>query len=216
MARNYFSQFVTLPWLVGGDFNHVLFPHEKVGGRRIHMKCMPDFRNCLMHARLEDLGFYGPSFTWSNRHHASSFIMQRLDRACANHTWLNAFPNTIVRNLVNSNSDHTALFVDADTSSVRPPKHFKFENHWTEDNTLWNLSKDFWEKESSDPLFNFFTATERLAQNAISWPLSNLNSLNKELRHLKKELTNTTLQLHLNPSYLGPIETNLRERINKL
>lgn len=46
--------------------------------------------------------------------------------------------------------------------------------------------------------------------------MSSLNSLNKELRVLKKKLHEVTLQLHSNPTVLGLEEVDLREKINKV
>jgi hypothetical protein len=54
----------TLPWLIIGDFNEILFSHEKEGGNARPQGCMDAFRDTLMDCGLEDLGFSGDIFTW--------------------------------------------------------------------------------------------------------------------------------------------------------
>ena len=54
------------PWLVGGDFNSILDPIEKKGGRRAFELSMTNFQACVSTAGLEDAGYSGSSFTWYN------------------------------------------------------------------------------------------------------------------------------------------------------
>lgn len=50
------------PWLCAGDFNEILFNHEKEGGRSRPQSCMDQFREALEICELQDLGFYGDIF----------------------------------------------------------------------------------------------------------------------------------------------------------
>jgi hypothetical protein len=52
-----------LPWLCIGDFNEILFAHEKEGGPARAQGCMDAFRRALEDANLEDLSFVGDAFT---------------------------------------------------------------------------------------------------------------------------------------------------------
>jgi hypothetical protein len=47
------------PWLCVGDFNDILFSHEKEGGRQRSQQCMDRFRETLEHCHLRDLGMKG-------------------------------------------------------------------------------------------------------------------------------------------------------------
>ncbi|KAK3230768.1 hypothetical protein Dsin_002649 [Dipteronia sinensis] len=57
----------TLPWVCMGDFNEILCDKEKMGGIRKNWKDMLDFREVLEDCNLEDMGYIGPCFTWSNK-----------------------------------------------------------------------------------------------------------------------------------------------------
>lgn len=51
-------------WCVGGDFNVIMDPDERLGGRpqRAHMSF--DFVTIMETCGLDDIGFTGPKFTW--------------------------------------------------------------------------------------------------------------------------------------------------------
>ena len=46
-----------LPWLVAGDFNEILYSHEKEGGNIRPVKMMENFWDVLAYCSLEDLSF---------------------------------------------------------------------------------------------------------------------------------------------------------------
>ena len=64
------------PWLLGGDFNVIMFPNEKKGGCTIS-PAMKDFSDWIRHHDLFDLPSRGADFTWSNLQ--INPVMSRLD-----------------------------------------------------------------------------------------------------------------------------------------
>ena len=52
------------PWLALGDFNEILFHHEKEGGRVRPQRFMQAFHDALTDCELSDMGFSGDMFTW--------------------------------------------------------------------------------------------------------------------------------------------------------
>ncbi|KAL5580419.1 hypothetical protein UlMin_012861 [Ulmus minor] len=68
-----------LPWLVGGDFNEVLYDHEKKGGRPRSLSQMQSFQEALDHCCLRNITGTGEFFTWANKQLGSDFIQERLD-----------------------------------------------------------------------------------------------------------------------------------------
>ncbi|KAA3478618.1 reverse transcriptase [Gossypium australe] len=67
-------------WLVSGDFNEILYSHEKSGGQMREERKMIAFREALEDCNLMDLGFQGTWFTWERGNLAETNIRERLDR----------------------------------------------------------------------------------------------------------------------------------------
>ncbi|XP_021728702.1 uncharacterized protein LOC110695776 [Chenopodium quinoa] len=84
------------PWMLLGDLNEVTSPAEKMGGRNFRMSQCRDLNLLADAACFVDLDFQGNPFTWHNSREGVAIIRERLDRAMANPSWLNTFPNTQV------------------------------------------------------------------------------------------------------------------------
>lgn len=87
------------PWVCIGDFNEILWHKEKVGGNRKKEDQMARFREALIRCKLDDLGYVGFPFTWSNGRVGTDHIQERLDRAAANEEWRTMFPTSQVFHL---------------------------------------------------------------------------------------------------------------------
>jgi len=75
---------MSLPWLVGGDFNVIWDEEEKFGGLPVHISEIDDFRHCINMCNLFDIGFKGNIFTWWNGRAEDDCIFKRLDRCLGN------------------------------------------------------------------------------------------------------------------------------------
>ncbi|XP_060190564.1 uncharacterized protein LOC132619785 [Lycium barbarum] len=60
------SSHITIPWLVGGDFNVITDDSEKFGGLPVQFAETEDFRQCIDTCQLMDLGFTRSMFIWWN------------------------------------------------------------------------------------------------------------------------------------------------------
>ncbi|KAK1577933.1 hypothetical protein Q3G72_026109 [Acer saccharum] len=89
----------SLPWMCVGDFNEVLVDSEKDGGSDRLRILTDNFRAVLDHCGLEDLGFSGPKFTWSNMRGGSSHVQERIDRGVCSYLWKQLFPLAVVNHL---------------------------------------------------------------------------------------------------------------------
>ena len=58
---------MNIPWVVIGNFNEILYLHEKEGGARRPDRMMQEFREALVDCQLDDMGFMGDQFTWRRR-----------------------------------------------------------------------------------------------------------------------------------------------------
>lgn len=73
-----------VPWCVGGDFNVVRFPSERLSSV-FFTQAMHEFSNFISEHGLIDLPLEGGSFTWSNSREVVSRL--RLDRFLVTPTW---------------------------------------------------------------------------------------------------------------------------------
>jgi hypothetical protein len=129
------------PWICCGDFNEVLVQDEHYGSTDRSEVQMELFRNYLDECNLIDLGFCGPKFTWSNRQDAQCNIRVRLDRAVANNSFSELFPENSVENIITTSSDHFAIRISLLSDllqSARPPVQQGF---WYE--AAWRRAEDY-------------------------------------------------------------------------
>ncbi|XP_020228435.1 uncharacterized protein LOC109809509 [Cajanus cajan] len=88
---------ITLPWLVLGDFNEIMFSSECRGGRFSSSRAS-QFLDVLNDCNLLDMGAKGLRFTWY-RNQRGVVLAKRLDRAVCNVEWQAMFPEAYVENL---------------------------------------------------------------------------------------------------------------------
>lgn len=106
MARD-----MTVPWLVGGDFNITWDVEENFGGLPVSLNEVDDFRHCVNTCNLVDLGFKESIFTWWNGKAEEVYIFKRLDRCLANIEFQQTFPGLEVTHLSKIGSDHSPLLL---------------------------------------------------------------------------------------------------------
>lgn len=100
-----------LPWCIIGDFNDMMFAHEKVGRRRHPRFLLEGFSETVNECGLRDLGFVGNQFTWERSRGSAAWVQERLDRGLSNQGWMDLFPSAEVKVLDISTSNHFSLFL---------------------------------------------------------------------------------------------------------
>uniref|UniRef100_A0A803NRV3 Reverse transcriptase domain-containing protein n=1 Tax=Cannabis sativa TaxID=3483 RepID=A0A803NRV3_CANSA len=80
------------PWLVMGDCNDILAKEERIGNR-VKYRPSQDFIDCVSNCFLEDAKCCGNFYTWSNKQQGDDRIFSKIDRAMANLSWMDMFPN---------------------------------------------------------------------------------------------------------------------------
>ncbi|KAK5793162.1 hypothetical protein PVK06_034300 [Gossypium arboreum] len=103
-----------LHWLVGGDFNDILFANEKQGGILREEVRMEAFRQNLESCQLMDIGYLGPWFTWERGRLLDNNIRERIDRGVANDALIQLFPSFSLRHLPHSFFDHCPLLIETE------------------------------------------------------------------------------------------------------
>ncbi|XP_051228995.1 uncharacterized protein [Lolium perenne] len=134
-ALRYLRMQDDLPWLCVGDFNEILVATEQCGGNPRSHAQMETFRHSLEFCGLQDMGYKGYDFTWSNRRLGVDNIQVRLDRGTATSSFLDIYPLSSIEHICTEESDHMAVLVKlrADDVVSRPTVYrgFQFEEMWT-------------------------------------------------------------------------------------
>ncbi|KAL8463077.1 hypothetical protein ACS0TY_033917 [Phlomoides rotata] len=95
------------------------------------------FREMITDLGLQDLGFTGHTFTWTNDRAGEANIQVRLDRALATAEWRILFPLHTVSHLSRTCSDHAPLLIHFEDNSNqwqhsgKKKRVFYFEKIWT-------------------------------------------------------------------------------------
>ncbi|XP_024179118.1 uncharacterized protein LOC112185138 [Rosa chinensis] len=142
-----------LPWLCLGDFNEMLWLHEKWGDNFL---------------QLSDLLFQGPDFTWYAYQHGKVVIKERLDCAFANNEWIANHPQTQVFHLPLLGSDHRPIMLDTNPKELKSPPIFCFEHLWTTHPTCQQIIHSNWHTSSSLDLSSSWATNLRKCQYALS------------------------------------------------
>ncbi|XP_075104559.1 uncharacterized protein LOC142178601 [Nicotiana tabacum] len=119
---------MVMPWLVGGDFNVVMYEGEKIGGLPVHPPEYDDFAFCVNSSGLFDLGYKGSPFTWGNGSPNIECIFKRLDKILVNLPFQNVLPTIEVEHLIRTRSDHAPLLLSCSEQASQFVNPFKFLN----------------------------------------------------------------------------------------
>ncbi|XP_028763194.1 uncharacterized protein LOC114721533 [Neltuma alba] len=136
---------VNEPWILLGDFNAYLSPHNKTGGGNINWNSIHDFNNCINSCGLQEVPVVGDIFTWER-----GAIKERLDWTFCNSHWADANPTTKIFHLLRFKSDHRVTFlVDtvANPSHIKV-KHFRYNAAWAMEESFSQLVAQSWENST--------------------------------------------------------------------
>ncbi|KAK3194034.1 hypothetical protein Dsin_025344, partial [Dipteronia sinensis] len=166
---------------VFGDFNEILSMEEKEGGVLRQRRMMEKFREAIDFYQLDDLGFSGPGFTWSNRRGGRSMIQERLDRVLRTLSWHELFPNSLVSHLGFWGSDHRAILLGVLSGSnqnlqcaVRSRRRFHFEACWADREECLELVNWSWVNSYGVGVVSRVVAAISSCRNNLSkWNLRN-------------------------------------------
>jgi hypothetical protein len=84
-------------------------------------------KKLLQTADLVDLGFKGPTFTWTNSRHVSDFIFEHLDRTIISTSWQGLYPVVFVNHLPMIHSDLASILLRTN-SMIQRNKIFRVEH----------------------------------------------------------------------------------------
>ncbi|KAK5811740.1 hypothetical protein PVK06_027104 [Gossypium arboreum] len=136
----------SLPWLVGGDFNDILFENEKHGGILRDEARIEAFRRTLEGYHLEDIGYSGTCFTWERGRILENIIRERINKSVATNAWIQLFPTYSLRHLPHSFSDHYLLLIETKVGGMgKRSRMFHFEVWWVLEESYEEEIRKLWE-----------------------------------------------------------------------
>ncbi|KAF7827149.1 reverse transcriptase [Senna tora] len=206
------AQHLNTHWLLMGDFNDIARNTEKFGGRPPSRRRLNSFNRFLNSCHLVDLGFTGPLFTWTNNHRDGTIIRSRIDRAHANRSWLNHFPDSKVTHLPRTHSDHCPILLSTDRILCQGLKPFRLEPFWVTHPSFPNTVNLTWQKDI--PLcYNL----KNLASVLSEWNKIHFKNFSEEKKTLYKRLRGIQNTLSYNPSpQLLLLESAIQQKYNLL
>ncbi|XP_021766729.1 uncharacterized protein LOC110731172 [Chenopodium quinoa] len=109
------------------DFNQWIFLSDKVGG----ITSIPnrhEFMDWRLQSGLLEVPFLGPEFTWTNNRFDVDSTFERLDKAYANSSWVQEYPDIAVIHHPNLFSDHAAIILSVSIEDSRVHQPYRIEN----------------------------------------------------------------------------------------
>ncbi|KAL8473801.1 hypothetical protein ACS0TY_030599 [Phlomoides rotata] len=141
-------------WILGGDFNEIMFPSEKLGGSRKNNSSTQNFLSCLKDIGVTNVKTLGPKFTWTNKRTRNDRVQEKLDRFLANKSWLESFPDVKVYNMGFFGSDHRAIKLSLNHKRWSIKKinklPFVFENKWTVEDNFYSAALKAWDQATHE------------------------------------------------------------------
>ncbi|KAK4731359.1 hypothetical protein R3W88_024347 [Solanum pinnatisectum] len=122
---------LSLPWMVGGDFNVIMEEDKKIGRLPLYPQEYEDFALCINSCELFGLHFTCNPFTWWNGRADGECIFKRLDRVVINQTLQDLFGQLEIQHLTRIGSDHVPLLLTCEGSTQHYIKPFRFQKFWT-------------------------------------------------------------------------------------
>jgi hypothetical protein len=174
------------PWCLGGDFNVVRFPTERLGAE-LFTPGMHDFSDFISSCGLMDISLEGGSFAWSNNR--DSAAMSRLDRFLYSADWEDFYPNITQRRLPRLLSDHSPILLECG-EFVRGRRPFRFENMWLKAEGFVDQVKGWWESYQFSGTLNFILAhkLKALKSDLKKWNEEVFGNVGQHKHNLMREL----------------------------
>jgi hypothetical protein len=193
----------SLPWVILGDFNEILYSHEKEGGNPRPHGYMQGFRDDLTDCELEDLGFSGEAFTWKRGR-----LRERLDRSVAFGPWINMYPGAKLQHLGFVRSYHRLILLDTDYQEIlnTGPRLKRFEAKWLRESQFRKVVQCAWDEAASVSEDGVLGRLSRMHDSLHAWDSQVLPKPKRCLRKAQRELEKA-----MNDPILDENETKAKE-----
>ncbi|KAJ9536731.1 hypothetical protein OSB04_un000116 [Centaurea solstitialis] len=188
------------PWVILGDFNSLLFPHDALGGVSRRNPDMMDFFLCLEDIEVFDVRFSGIHYTWCQKPKEEAGLRRKLDRILANTEFTSLCSDATASFLPRGLSDHSPGILSFTDGSRKRKYGFRFDNFLVKDPKFVEIVKQSWNGHVHGSFM--FSLVTRLK--ALKQPFRKLRgsygNLSDRVRVLKHELDVVQLAADLDPS----------------
>lgn len=167
------------------------------------------FRDWFHRNQLCDLGFTGPSFTWSR-----GSLHKQLDKCLCNEDWLRLAPETVVYHFPRIHSNHRSLLalhyrIGAHQLGHRP---FRFLVSWLRDHRFANFVKS-----ASDGSKNYMQMIEEFKTNLWTWNREVFGNIFKRKRRILARIGGIQKALEVRQSnHLTWLKADLRQELEEV
>ncbi|MCH90208.1 hypothetical protein A2U01_0011119 [Trifolium medium] len=167
------------------------------GGNTLEPNITSSFRNTISHCDLQDLGYQGSIYTWTNKHQGEHLIKSRLDRFLATIDWITMFPNYTNTHLMRYRSDHCPILLEfpnlhCNRSNTTHYHGRKFEQIWTTDKQHKSIVREAWLNKQGD----IKDKLQHTLNNLHNWGRQTFGVIPKRIKDTQQELE--SLQLSSN------------------
>ncbi|XP_074301071.1 uncharacterized protein LOC141632422 [Silene latifolia] len=179
-----------LPWVVIGDFNQILFEHEKRGGAPRDQRSMDEFREAMDECGLMDIGFSEEPFTWWNIRGGSEAVFERLDRALVSPSFLEVCPTTTLSHLEYDKSNHAPIILSmfADTNQKKGQR-FRFEDMWANSEECEDVLHGAWLETTGRNLgHNAMHKLDLCSRRLAQWSKIQFGDLRKRIEETRNRM----------------------------
>ncbi|KAJ9561560.1 hypothetical protein OSB04_006720 [Centaurea solstitialis] len=199
------------PWVVMGDFNAMLFPHDALGGMSRRNSDMIDFFECVEDIEVFDISYTGIQHTWCQKPKEEAGLRRKLDRILSNVEFTDRFQDVHARFFPRGISDHSPGVFGFKGGKRKRKVGFKFENFLVDHPSFIEMVKRGWDVPVEGTFM--YRVTTRLK--ALKEPLRKLRrsygNLSSKANDLKEELN--VIQLACD---LDPFNEDLREDLQAI
>ncbi|KAJ9536687.1 hypothetical protein OSB04_un000160 [Centaurea solstitialis] len=187
------------PWVLMGDFNAMLFPHDALGGMSRRNSDMVDFFECVEDIEVFDISYTGIQHTWCQKPKEEAGLRRKLDRILANVEFTTLFEDAHARFHPRGISDHSPGVLEFKGGKRKRKVGIKFENFIIHHPMFLSTVKKGWDVQVDGTFM--YRVTERLK--ALKEPLRKLRrsygNLSSKIVALKEELNVVQLACDLDP-----------------
>uniref|UniRef100_A0A2N9HXJ9 Reverse transcriptase domain-containing protein n=1 Tax=Fagus sylvatica TaxID=28930 RepID=A0A2N9HXJ9_FAGSY len=172
-----------VPWCVGGDFNLVRYPTERVGSPDLSSS-MRDFSDFIFSMGLFDLPLEGGNFTWSNARSKS-----RLDRFLCSPSFVDHFSRIVQKRMPRILSDHFPILLSCGFLQRRQSP-FRFESMWLKSEGFHDKVHQWWNSYlfSGSPSYILVQKLKSLKVDLRRWNKETFGDVNVRKHDLQAQI----------------------------